>query len=531
MKCLLKSQDVVTDGNSFFSGYFFRGLRLYRGEEAFSLLEERLAEGNVREELRSFSGSFYYVHTNGAGGSILVTDQVRSRPLFISHDAEGEMILSDVYGLPELYGRGEEMDEGAAMQVRTLGYVVGKNTLLKNFRQVTAGSIVEVCRDEVVGEECYLDFFTPETADKDVLCKQLLAAYDRAFERTIAYLGGRQALVPLSGGIDSRFVLLGLVKKGYKNVLAYTYGKDVSGEALISQKVAEAVNVRWEFVPYVPKQMRKLHSEKMGGIARIAGNVSSLPIVSGWYALSCLKQNGVIEEGAVNLMGHSAASIGEELTRKELPGEGTISKNRMVESYMEIAAMFTKETLPHRDGIIARLCEEVTEKESELEWKDAYTWMKRLYYFGRHANYLLNTVKVEESLGLDWYCPLVDREVHSIWNTSVPREFADSRRLYREVIREYCGNQEGMPNSSSDLEGAEPVKKAGWKRFLQEKFKNSYGIYLAARKLGNFDRNIQGYYSKRELYRAILNGTLHIDTLEADRFLKWFRTERVTSVC
>ena len=78
---------------------------------------------------------------------------------------------------------------------------------------------------------------------------------------------------------------------------------------------------------------------------------------------------------------------------------------------------------------------------------------------------------------------------------------------------------------SSDAEIQPFKEKLKWKVFIQNKFKKSYRIYLSAIRMRAFDRNLQGYFKRGELLKAILAGSVIIDTLEADRFLKFFITE------
>lgn len=524
MKCFLKQGTSKVDGCSFFSGYFFDGLRMYQGEEAIRLLKNR--DGSIKNKVSSLYGSFFYIFTDEADRSYLVTDWVRSRPLFYTYSSEGELLVSDVDSLPKLYKDHGEIDEEAAIQVKVLSYTVGKRTLLKGVWQIPAGCILEVFQDKIVSEANYIDFLTPETVSRTDIYTRLLEAYDRAFDRMIIYLAGRQALVPLSGGIDSRFVLQGLVKKGYKNIIAYTYGKEIVGEAVISQQVARALHVPWKFIYYDPDEMQKLfRGENYKKLVRIAGNITSNPIISDWYVLYYLKKNKCIESNAVNLVGHSAASIGEELTRKELSDRRTVSMDEAVGLYMQIAAMFTDKTMKYRNHILKYLKSELPTKLENLNSIDAYTEMKRLYYFGRHTNYLLNSVKTGVSLGIDWYCPLVDGEIARIWNLEIPRNLSDRRILYREIIDKYVGGADNLPRSSSEGEGTQLVKKTGWKRQLQNIFKGTYRFYLSIVKMTTFDRNLQGYFTKRELLKAIMEKALIIDPLVTDKFLKFFRKE------
>ena len=66
-----------------------------------------------------------------------------------------------------------------------------------------------------------------------------------AFERFIETLRGRQVVVALSGGVDSRLVAAILKHFKYDNVLCFTYGVIGNREAQGARKAAELLGYRW----------------------------------------------------------------------------------------------------------------------------------------------------------------------------------------------------------------------------------------------------------------------------------------------
>ena len=73
--------------------------------------------------------------------------------------------------------------------------------------------------------------------------------YEDTFSRLISWLDGRQAVIPLSGGYDSRLIALMLKELGYNNVLCFTYNTGgAKWEVDISRRVAKNLGFCWHYV-------------------------------------------------------------------------------------------------------------------------------------------------------------------------------------------------------------------------------------------------------------------------------------------
>jgi asparagine synthase (glutamine-hydrolysing) len=69
------------------------------------------------------------------------------------------------------------------------------------------------------------------------------------FERLIRRAQGRTIAVPLSGGYDSRLIVLMLKRLGYRNLLAFSYGLLKDEESCISRAMARSLDIQWQFIP------------------------------------------------------------------------------------------------------------------------------------------------------------------------------------------------------------------------------------------------------------------------------------------
>ena len=52
----------------------------------------------------------------------------------------------------------------------------------------------------------------------------------------------------MSGGLDSRLILSKLVEKGYKKILAFSYGIRGNSDSKIAKEICEKLNVKWQHI-------------------------------------------------------------------------------------------------------------------------------------------------------------------------------------------------------------------------------------------------------------------------------------------
>ena len=77
-------------------------------------------------------------------------------------------------------------------------------------------------------------------------------------QRLIKYAKGKQIVVPLSGGFDSRLVLTALAEARYPHLLAFTYGRHHSGEVKMSEKISESTQCVMAFCTIHPTKVEIL---------------------------------------------------------------------------------------------------------------------------------------------------------------------------------------------------------------------------------------------------------------------------------
>ena len=151
------------------------------------------------------------------------------------------------------------IDRVSLISFLEFGKVLGEKTLVKNINLLDAGRILRV-DDNGVDLRLGFRYGNAITTSRSLeeLEEQFVNTAFQAFNEYVNALRKINALVivPLSAGVDSRFVLSMLHILNYKNVITVTYGlKDV--EYPIAKKVAETLGYENIFIEYTWDLLRK----------------------------------------------------------------------------------------------------------------------------------------------------------------------------------------------------------------------------------------------------------------------------------
>ncbi len=204
--------------------------------------------------MKDLNGFYAFVHVRGAE-VIAVVDRVRSYPLFFGHADNVIYCSDDPFWIQDQMGD-HNLDEIAKKEFRLSGYVTKDRTLSPRIKQLQAGDMARLTLDGRGGarvEHHSYQRYRPgnyRKQDLETSLKELDEAMVASFKRLVGIAKGRPLVVPLSGGYDSRLIVLMLKKVGYENVIAFSYGRTDNPESRISKEIAGHLGIGWEFVEY-----------------------------------------------------------------------------------------------------------------------------------------------------------------------------------------------------------------------------------------------------------------------------------------
>ncbi|MEZ5411894.1 MAG: asparagine synthase-related protein [Acidimicrobiales bacterium] len=423
------------------AGRAFAGSRLLHGRDLANHLLKAHHEGQLMTALADLNGAFAFVIGSSDGPVVAGTDRLRSIPLFYTWDSDGHpRVAADPR---QLRLEPIEPDGADAACFLRCGYTFGPHTLHPEVCQVRPGTFVSFGTGRALVEQRYhrhLRCLPPSGTG---------AAQDRSFDRLdeisttvgrrlVEVLDGRQALVPLSGGYDSRYVVSMLAEHGYDNVQLLTYGTPTGIEARIASQVAEAFGYPWEFVDYTaPGELaRFVRSEAFGRYWAGAGGLSSLPHIQEPYALAELRRRGLVADDAVAVPGFCGDLLGGSF----LPT--AVLTNRVDEllqvglaGHLEKRLLYLANPLDPQqwDGLHRRLGESMAghhhPRSIEEFVSEANAWIVE----HRVARYVINALRAYEAAGIDWYTPLWDTALTDFWY-EVPVADLVAKKLYNGYL-------------------------------------------------------------------------------------------------
>jgi len=420
-------------------GYLFYNDKLYKGNALINLFQN-LEFNEIIDFCKKANGIFAFIKKDG-NKLLAGVDRIRSIPIFYGKSDRSFYVSDDPYWILQEIGN-NVIDIKSEKEFLATGYVTGSDTLYENVKQLQAGEIMEADikneKIEIKTERYYKYLKQGEFKEEfNDLLKKLDEAINNVFSRLIEVLNGRPAVIPLSGGYDSRLIATMFKKFKYDNVICFSYGRPGNKESEISQEVAKNLGFRWEFIPYSNESWYNwYHSKEMQDYIRFADGLSSVAHIQDWPAVWELKKNNKIPENSVFIPGHSADFIaGSHITYVFNDSYGKISgEKNLIKAILnyhynlyrwprEDFILFKEKILSLLSGISANTFEELADAYEYWDWQE------------RQAKLIVNSVRVYEFWGYDWLIPLWDNELLDFFS-KIPLKYRLNKILYDTYVKQ-----------------------------------------------------------------------------------------------
>lgn len=414
-----------------FRGYFITGGVLYKDSNAIKYIEARLKVTSLIDILSELNGNFSII-VEDAAGIYFGTDCLGSLPLFYSYGkTETSLMITDnaqlIYNsLPIV-----TFDLISIEDYKKTGlFVTGQQTLFSEIKQVQAAELVQYSRNNHTLSYCPYFEYKHEDFDFDAesLKGGFVKAYKSVGENLVKRLDGRTAVIPLSGGADSRMVARLLKDMKYKKVICFTYGKKGNVEAEISKTIADELHYPWHMIQYTRKLWNSLRKDDCFiEYIKNAGNFRSLPHVQDFLAVKIMKESGILPDNAVFVPGHSGDLIaGSHITEEFLCGSLTPE---------EFLNTIYRKFYPGKElsGGLKKKVRAFFSESLETTIENLASYSEWFNIKERQSKFIVNSVRVYEHFGYEWLIPLWDSELFEYWK-KVPIEWRYNRKLYFECV-------------------------------------------------------------------------------------------------
>lgn len=453
----------VQHGRVHAKGYVYGELGLISGVPLAQLFEDVEDFTDFAERMVGLKG-FFSVIVVTAAQVFAAVDRVCSTPL---QYARGDAIVigDDYKGFVSGYAG---MNVAAAEQYLVAGYTYGRGTILQGVAQILPGEAVALSRlSNDLRREFYYQYDQDRTSgwqelDQNALSAMLHDVHLKVFERMARSLDGRQAVVPLSGGYDSRLIVEMLAHFGHRNVLCVTWGKKNFHEVLVAKDVAIKQGMPWVRVENSRREWFEWYqSGQLSHELELCGALQTIPYMQDNVLIEHLLLEGLISKESVFISGNTGDFIeGGHIAEVDDEEDLEVLIAKIAKKHQRLLSI---ENASGPLNALRDQAEEYLANRGELAGFDEHwEWMNR------QSKFVTKSIKPFESCGFEWRMPFWDFELMEFW-AKIPRSAKRGRALFIAYASKY------MDKSSA---GANPAQ--GFARRYYDVIANGrYGAYSA----------------------------------------------------
>lgn len=510
-------------GETWIRGTVLSGHEEVRGEELDEMFSSPPSLSDITERIRDLNGQYAIVHITDDDAYAIV-DRVRSMPLFYATVDKGAYVSDDPYWIQDQVGD-RSIDERNKAEFLMTGYVTDDRTLSPYIKQVRSGESVHLHHDpqgKVAMEREYYQFFVPSdffANDLDQGLKELDSVMTDCFQRLIEHSGGRTLVVPLSGGYDSRLIILMLKRLGVGNVITFSYGRRGSAETEIAKKLSQQLGYPWLFFEYTNEKWRELKKiEDYDKYALLSSSLVSSPHMQEFPAVMKMKREGMVPSDSVFVPGHTVALHDVP----EMTGNPDDLEPVVDDIYDH---HYNLDGRPSHDPQVEKWCKENIAKclGDMSKFVDRYSAYDCWNYVNRQSKFTVNAVRVYDYWGYDWWMPLEDKRFWDLWS-HVPNELRSEKRLVREYVDRLSGellDGVGVPHYQTRLHNKE-IKRMAEAIAKNKRLSKLLGYpFYYYRKKTIYNSHPQAYYGmvSWKRFKSEYNGRQTVNYFLATDFL------------
>lgn len=412
-------------------GYLFgEDGKLYEGNSLLDYFREIKSEKDFCQRVCRANGSFCVV-VKFMKSYYIAVDRIRSIPIFIASCNGITIIGDDANCLRDaLFLKENDLDKVKLEELYLSGYTVGNHTIYKNIVQLQGGEYAVIENDHLT-ISCYYkhnhgDFIK---TNKEKAFSLLDDISRNVFKRLVETLHGRQMVIPLSGGYDSRYIVAWMKKLGYDNVCCFSYGRANSFEVSISRQVAYKLGYPWYFIEYTNEVWNSILTDEWWPFYEYSGQLCQCPHYQDIFAIKALLQQEIIQNDAVIVPGYCGDVLGGSFILEHI-NKVDVSRNGLAKYLYESHFNFIKSSKMSslvlndiKQGIESTI-NSLDEFNAAMEcWLTTHRWSK----------FIVNALRGYDYFNLEWRMPLWDNELTEFWYR-VPNEYRGSKTWYNEYL-------------------------------------------------------------------------------------------------
>ncbi|MCK5028902.1 MAG: asparagine synthase [Bacteroidales bacterium] len=423
--------------NVFVKGFLFDSNNEYfEKEKLVSYFENVKTKEDLLNKISNANGLLTACIKLSENEILIANDIIRAFPLFYTNQ-NNILHISD--SVSEILKSIKEplLSPLSKNELLASSFVTGSNTLVKSISVTQSGQITEFNNSEI-SSEFYFNYYTSEEnlASYETQRNQLQSNLDKTSERLVESLDGRKAIIPLSGGFDSRYIACKLKELGYTNVFCFSYGKlNNNQERVTSQKVAKELGFDWEFIEYNEKTVGNyIKDEEFTAFCEQFSQFSTTPMFHDYFALKHFKKNKIISDNSVFIPGHSGDFLGGSQLYKNGNIKKEASLKKIAKSIIKERFLLTKLSSESEKEIISKIYSQLLQESKKDKSAYAYSIFEDWEIKENLSKYIANSAHIYDFFGYEYRLPFWDNELVNYCKT-IPYKYKFGKILYDEVLR------------------------------------------------------------------------------------------------
>jgi len=439
--------------NIFVKGFFYDSdQRYFEKEDTIEYFKDVKTEKEFIKKISSANGLFTVFIKISENNFLFANDIIRSTPVFYTIK-DKDIFISDDYNKILEKVDTIEINKLSEAEFKSAGFVSGHNTLINKINITQAGEYL-IFNGEDIQIKSYFDYSISEPSPLNYL--KLIGAsekvFDETFERLVKSLNNRMAVIPLSGGLDSRLIACKLKEHNYSNVLCYTFGNPTNNfEKEISEKVAKELGFKWTFIEYKSEIIGKyLNDKDYLEYYNFYSKYSSSFMFQDYFAVKYLHENKIIPNDAIFIPGYSGDFLGGSQLYKNGGLKFKSPINKIALKIVENRYINTKISTKKKKEILNKIKLQLSDSVKNREDLYAYSMFENWEIKENLSKFIAQAAHIYLYWDYEFRFPYWDKELVDFFK-SVPFDYKYGKTLYNNTLKNYFNNYNINYNKGKDL--------------------------------------------------------------------------------
>ena len=424
----------IAENDFFYKGYL-------NNKKFLNVFQYILKNSNDKKKMKNFlfklDGLFAIALTNKKS-IFLITDRINSTPFIYKLNFKKTTIsVSDHYlGLNLSNNEDLTVDQFQSKHFAMTGYTFLNGTIYKEVKKTSTGNFINI-KNNKIDINKYYSWEPYKKKRKERISEVKINIRNlnlKIIDKLLSTIDNRTIVIPLSAGFDSRFILSGLIHRGYKNIISFSYGRNLNREMTIAKEIAKKLNVPWYPIIYNNLIVREsFNTQKYINFLQYSDNLSALYFMQDFLALEYLQRKRLIPKNSIIVNGQTGDFIS---------GNHLINSNKNKKNEDSIKNFINKHYKNWHKLKIENfsLIKSVLEKEFNTlgiknNTSNKLEFLEFIEFENRQSKYIMNGQRTYDFLGYSWRLPLWDKDYLDFWE-KLDIKYKKNQWLYKETLIE-----------------------------------------------------------------------------------------------